>query len=262
MADALQLVDSHAHLDYPQLADDLEAVLDRARAAGVGQVISVGTDLRSSHAARRIAESHPGVFATAGVHPHEAAKCSAADWPALGSLWRDPRTVAVGETGLDYYYDFAPREVQLEVFRRQLEQGGEHGLPVVIHLRDAYEDAFALIKEVGLAAGGVLHCFSAGPAECETALELGLHVSLSGIVTFPWADSVREAARLIPSHRILVETDAPYLAPAPHRGRRNEPALVVHTARRVAEARREELAVLCQNATENAARLFRLERVP
>lgn len=256
------LIDSHAHLDFEQFQGELEAVLTRAREAGVHHTITVGTSLQSSLQAKELAARHEQLFATAGVHPHDAGRCRPEDWPELEALWSDPESgiVAVGESGLDYYYNFSPPEVQRDIFRRQLEGSGEHDLPIVIHVRDAYEDAFAAIKEVGLSAGGVLHCFSGGPAECERALELGLYISLSGIVTFPKADLLREAARLVPSDRIMVETDAPYLAPVPHRGQRNEPAFVVHTARRVADVRGQGINELSRAATANVVRLFGLER--
>ena len=235
-------------------------MLERARASGVAAVVTVGTDLASSRAACDLAHRYPEqLAATAGVHPHEAAKAEPEHFPGIEALLGDPRVVAVGETGLDYHYNFSPPEVQREVFRRQLELSGASGLPVVIHLREAFDDGFALIEEIGVPAGGVLHCFTGGPAECERALTLGLHVSLAGVVTFPKATALQQAARQVPEDRLLIETDAPYLAPVPRRGKRNEPAYVVHTAQKVAELRGVAPEVLWASTRDNAVRLFRLE---
>lgn len=253
-----RLIDSHAHLDDPRFDPDRDDVLDRARAAGVIAILTIGTDLPSSERAAALAGARDDLWATAGVHPHEAAKFDDADWPRLQALWAQPRVRGVGEAGLDYFYDFSPRDRQQAVFRRQLEACGEVGLPIVIHVRDAYEDAFRLMAEVGLPAGGVLHCFTGGPAECERALELGLYVSIPGIVTFKNGENIRASVPLIPDDRLLVETDSPYLAPIPHRGRRNEPAFVVETARRVAELRGRTLGELADLTRENTCRLFGL----
>ena len=260
MSAATGLIDSHAHLDYEQLSGDLPGVLERARAAGVVGVITVGTDLASSRVARDFAREHPDrLVATAGVHPHEAAKAAPEHWPEIEALLRDPKVVAVGEAGLDYHYNFSAPEVQQQVFREQIALSGRSGLPLVIHLREAFDHGFALLEELGLPAGGVLHCFTGGPRECERALELGLHVSFSGVVTFPRAVEVHQAAKLVPDDRLLVETDAPYLAPVPRRGKTNEPAFVAYTARRVAELRGIDFADLCALTRANTARLFGLE---
>lgn len=254
----MHLIDSHAHLDGPKFAADLDAVLERAQAAGVDTVITIGVDLATSCAAADLARRYPGVFASAGVHPHDAGRFDDADWPALAALWAEPRVRAVGETGLDYFYDFSPRERQQALFRRHLEAAGEVGRPVVIHIRDAYDDALALVADVGVPAGGVVHCFTAGPAECERALALGLHISIPGIVTFKNGESIRAAIPLVPDDRLLVETDSPYLAPIPHRGQRNEPAFVAHTAARVAEVRGVSVEALTATTRANTIRLFGL----
>lgn len=258
---AERLIDSHAHLDFEQLAPDLPAVLERARHSGVVGIVTVGTDAASSRRAVELARTHPQLAATAGVHPHEAAKVAPGDWEIIDALHREERVVAVGEMGLDYFYDFSPREVQLSVFRRQLALCGATGLPAVIHVRDAFDDAFEAIEAEGLPAGGVLHCFTGGPVECERALGLGLHISLAGIVTFPRATELQQAARLVPDDRLLVETDSPYLAPVPLRGKRNEPAFVAHTARRVAELRGVDPGALAELTRRNAVRLFKLEGI-
>lgn len=255
---APRLIDSHAHLDFDKFADDFDDVLARAAEAGVEMIVTIGTDLPSSRRARDLAHRFSHLYASAGVHPHEADKFDDADWPALRALWDDPRVRGVGETGLDYYYDFSDRARQQVLFRRHLEVAGEVGRPVVVHVRDAYDDAFRIAEEVGLPAGGVLHCFTGGPAEAERALALGFHVSFSGIVTFKNAEENRQALPLVPDDRLLVETDSPFLAPIPKRGKRNEPAFVVHTARFVAEQRGIDYAALCALTRANTIRLFGL----
>ncbi len=254
-----RLIDSHAHLDRKRFHADLDAVLERAREAGVDTVIAIGTDLASSRRARDLAHRHPGVWAAAGVHPHDADRFDDADWDALAELWTDARVRAVGETGLDYFYDRSDRGRQRSLFRRHLEVAGGVQRPVVVHIRDAFDDAFDDIEAVGVPAGGVVHCFAGGPAECERALSLGLHISISGMVTMSFADPIRAAVSLIPEGRLLVETDAPFLAPLPHRGRRNEPAFVVATAQRVAELRGVSYETLCALTVSNTERLFGLE---
>jgi TatD DNase family protein len=253
------LIDSHAHLDFEQFDSDREQVLQRARDSGVERIITVGTDLESSVAALQLAQRFDALVAAAGVHPHSAGAFDDGDWPQLAALWAAREVCAVGETGLDYHYDHSPRPRQRELFARHLEASGDVGLPLIIHVREAYDDAFAAIADSGLPSGGVLHCFTGGVAEAEKALELGLYVSFSGIATFPKAETIREAAQRVPADRLLVETDAPYLAPVPKRGKRNEPSFVVHTAQRVAEARGESYDALCAQTRENTRRLFGLD---
>ncbi|MCB9557087.1 MAG: TatD family hydrolase [Deltaproteobacteria bacterium] len=252
------LTDSHAHLDNDALWGERHAVLERARQAGVSRVLCIATDIASTRRCQELAVELPEqVSYSAGVHPHEAAAFVDADWDELCTHWSSTAS-AIGETGLDYYYDFSPRERQRQLFARQLEACAIYRLPVVIHVREAYDDAFALLERAVLPVGGVLHCFTGGPDECRRALDLGLHISLSGIVTFAGADTLRRAAQLVPHDRLLIETDAPYLAPIPHRGCRNEPALVAHTARFVAELVGVSFAELCRLTRENAAQLFAL----
>ena len=252
------LIDSHAHLTFDPFDNDRDEVLRRSREKGVETIITIGTELRSSRAAVALSERYEMVFASAGVHPHAVDDFDDADWAQLAALWAHPRVCAVGETGLDYYYDYGDRARQRLLFRRHLEAAGQVGLQVVVHIRDAFDDAFDLMAQVGLPCGGVVHCFTGGPAECERALSLGMYISLSGIVTFKSAKSLRSAVPLIPSERLLVETDAPYLAPVPNRGKRNEPANVVYTARAVAELRGVAYEALCRTTRANTIRLFGL----
>jgi TatD DNase family protein len=247
-------IDSHCHLDGKQFDSDRDAAVERARAAGVEVLVAIGTgdgppDLE---AGIRMAESYPQMYATVGVHPHEAAKASDATWTEMAALSRHGKCVAVGEIGLDYHYDFSPRDVQQAVFARQMELARECGLPIIIHTREAWEDTVELIRRHwDNSLGGIFHCFSGGPREAEQALEMGFHVSFSGIVTFPKAADIHEAARLVPADRLLIETDAPYLAPIPYRGKRNEPAYVVHTAARLAELRGVSLDEIAVQTTDN-----------
>lgn len=255
----MELIDTHCHLDGKSFAQDLEQVIDRALASGVTTMVAIGSgdgppDLE---AGIRLAEAYPFIYATVGVHPHEASKADESTWAKLRLLASHPKVVAVGEIGLDYHYSFSPREVQREVFVRQLEIARDAELPIVIHTREAWDDTFSILESHwpvdGL--GGIMHCFSGGLAEAQRSLAKGFHISFSGIVTYPKAVEVHEAARIVPLDRILIETDAPYLAPVPHRGKRNEPAYVVETARRLAELRGEEFEALAGAASANWRRL-------
>jgi TatD DNase family protein len=255
----VKLVDSHCHLDDEKFAADLDAVIERAQAAGVERMMAIGTgdgppDLE---VAIRLAEAYPCFYATVGVHPHDAAKATLATFDQLRALAAHPKVLAIGEIGLDYHYDFSPREVQREVFRAELRLAAEAGKPVVIHTREAWEDTLRILDEHPPAAL-IMHCFTGGPDNARQCLERGFYLSFGGVLTFPKAENVREAARITPDDRLLVETDAPYLAPVPHRGKRNEPAFVVDTARRLAQVRgttAEEMAAL---TTRNFERLFGL----
>jgi TatD DNase family protein len=250
------LVDSHCHLDYKPLADDLDVMLSRAREAGVGAVLTIGTSISGSTALPALVERHGNIWCTAGIHPHEAAK-DADGVSALTRLARHPKVVGLGETGLDYYYDNSPRAAQMAAFQAHVRIAAETGLPLVIHTRDAEPDTAAVLRDAAEnGVTGVLHCFSSSRRLAETGLELGFYVSISGIVTFKNAEDLRQTVRAIPLDRLLVETDAPYLAPAPHRGRPNEPALLVHTARKVAELKGLELPALARATTDNFFRLF------
>jgi TatD DNase family protein len=252
----MNLTDSHCHLDDRQFEGDREEVVERALAAGVSGILAVGTgegppDLE---AGIRLAERYQFVLASVGVHPHDAAKATPDTFHRLRQLLRHPKVVALGEIGLDYHYNFAPPERQCEVFAEQLHLAAEAGKPVIIHTREAWEDTMTLLERLNPGAG-IMHCFSGGPEEARRALTLGFHISFAGIVTFSKAQRVRDAARHTPLDRLLVETDAPYLAPAPYRGKRNEPAFVVETARCLAELRGEPFDFLAAETTRNFQRL-------
>ncbi len=258
----MRLIDSHAHLDSDDLAGDLEGVRARARAAGVERVVTIGLwrgDGDFGNAVE-LATRWPEWFsATVGIHPHECARVGEADWARSEVLARDPRVVGVGETGLDFHYDLSPRDVQETCFRRSIQVAHRVGKPLVIHVREAEDACARVLREEGLpAAGGVIHCFTGDAAAARTWLDLGLYVSVAGIVTFKTAGAIREAVKLVPDDRLLVETDSPFLAPIPFRGKRNEPAHVRLVAEKVAEVRGQPPEEVAARTTENARRLFRL----
>ena len=253
------VVDSHCHLDNEQFKEDRQAVIERALTAGVDRMLVIGTgdgppDLE---VAIRLADRYPALFATVGVHPHDASKAGRETYQQLEELLRHPRVLALGEIGLDYHYDFSPREVQRDVFVEQMRIASVARKPIVIHTREAWEDTLTLSENHWSPTGlpGIMHCFSGGPAEAERCVALGFYVSFGGILTFPKALEVQEAARTVPLDRILVETDAPYLAPVPKRGKRNEPAFVVETARKLASLRGTTLEEIAAATTRNFERL-------
>jgi TatD DNase family protein len=254
-------IDSHAHLDGEDFAGDLEAVIARARAA-LAHVVLVGLWRKPGDFgnARALAARDPALFsATIGVHPHDCARVPAEDWAACERLARDPATVAVGETGLDYHYDLSPREAQVESFRRSIGIAAAAGKPLVVHVREADADCARVLREAGVPArGAVIHCFTGDAAAARAYLDLGLFVSVAGIVTFRTAEPIREAVRIVPRDRLLVETDSPYLAPVPFRGKRNEPAHVVETVKKVAETWGTTFEEVARATAENARRLFAL----
>jgi TatD DNase family protein len=254
------VIDSHCHLDNEQFDPDREAVIDRALAAGVERMVVIGTgdgppDLEVGI---RLADRHPSISATVGVHPHDAAKATPETYRQLAELLRHAKVVALGEIGLDYHYDFSPHDVQRDAFIEQMRIAADARKPIVIHTREAWDDTLALLEQhwKPTRLGGIMHCFSGGPVEAERSLALGFHLSFGGIVTFPKALDVQEAARTTPSNRILIETDAPYLAPVPRRGKRNEPAFVVDTARKMAELRGISTEELSQITTANFQELL------
>src|SRR5579872_275162 len=237
----MRLIDSHCHLDSEQFNDDREAVIERALAAGVETMVAIGSgdgppDLE---VAIRLADRYPFVYATIGVHPHDASKAAPETFAQLERLARHPKVLGVGEIGLDYHYDFSPRDVQRLVFERQLDLAREAGKPIVIHTREAWDDTLAVLRN--WTGGGIMHCFTGGRKQAREALDLGFHLAFGGVLTFPKAEEVREAARMTPADRLLVETDCPYLAPVPHRGKRNEPAYMVETVKRLAAVRGEDV---------------------
>lgn len=257
------LIDAHCHLERDYYGDTLPDVIERAREAGVTHMIAVGASrvTQGAEEARALAAAHPHIYATAGIHPHEASKADDAAMAQIEAHLDDPKVVAVGEVGLDYYYDNSPRDAQQRVFRRFLEMAKAHDLPVMLHVRDplAHEHTWQLLDDVGLSErGGVVHCFSAGPKEAAEYVARGMSLSIPGIVTFKNADDLREAVRQTPLERLLVETDAPYLAPIPHRGKPNEPAFVVHTVHKVAELKGISFEEAAAATAGNAVRLFGL----
>lgn len=261
LAAGVSLTDSHCHLDEHRYEGDRDAVIERALAAGVGCMITIGASdgVARNYAAVELAAQHPQVFATVGVHPHDARIVNPAVLEELTQLARRPKVVAIGETGLDYYYDNSPRELQQSVFRQFIAMARQLGLPLSIHLRDAYDDAVAILREEKAAeVGGVIHCFSGDRRVARLMLDLNFDLSFSGVVTFKNADELREVAREVPADRFMVETDAPFLAPIPHRGKRNEPQYVLFTAACIAAVRSQSLDDVAAQATDNARRRFHL----
>ena len=259
MISPMALFDTHAHLHFPDFADDLDAVLDRARAAGMRGIVTIGTDRESNRATVAMAERIPDVWASVGIHPHDAAAATEEDFAEMERLARSPRVVGLGEMGLDFFRDLSPRDVQARVFRRQLELARAVGKPVIIHCRDAHPDALAILDEARAGEiGGVMHCFSADVPVARRCLDLGLMISLAGPVTYKNARALPDVARFVPEDRLVVETDCPYLTPTPHRGKRNEPAYVALTAAHVATLRGVDAEGLGEATTRNAAALFRL----
>ena len=253
------LIDSHCHLDYYTEAERPE-VLARAAAAGVAEMVTIGTTLAQSQRLPAIAEAQPNLWCTVGVHPHHAAEAPVPSPEDVAAMTAHPRVIGIGESGLDYFYDRSPRDVQQAGFRAHIRAARLVGLPLAIHARDADLDIAAILQDEHDSGGEfsfLLHCFSSSRALAEAAVAMGGHVSFSGILTFPKSHELRQIARDLPADRLLVETDAPYLAPVPFRGKRNEPAYVTHTARVLAEVRGLEPAALADLTTTNFRRLFR-----
>lgn len=253
------LVDSHCHLDFPDFAEDRDAVIARAHQAGVGLMVTISTRVTRFSEIKAIADAYPNVFCTVGTHPHNAGEETEITTEQLVDLADHPKVVGIGEAGLDYFYDKAPRDLQAQGFRRHIAAARQTGLPLVIHARDADADMAAILEEES-AKGAfpfILHCFSSGPELARKGVELGGYVSFSGILTFKKSEELREIAREVPADRLLVETDAPYLAPVPKRGKTNEPAYVAHTANVLAQVREMEPEALAELTTGNFFRLFR-----
>ncbi|MGI8959830.1 MAG: TatD family hydrolase [Bryobacteraceae bacterium] len=258
----MHLVDSHCHLDDAQFNDDRHAVLERARQAGIRYMLAIGTgdgppDLQ---AAVRLADSYPFIYATAGVHPNDAAKVDLNTFIQLESLLQHPKIKALGEIGLDYHWG-VPKETQTPIFVHQLEIAANAGLPVIIHTRDAWADTIGILRTHWRPTGlpCVMHCFTGNSEAARECLDLGFHLAFGGVTTFPKAAEIREAARITPADRLLLETDSPYLAPIPHRGKRNEPSFILHTAHVIATARSISIEDLAAQTTTNFEQLFRLK---
>ena len=260
----MRLVDSHCHLDFPDFEAERDAVAERARARGVERIVTISTRVREFHKLAAIVARYDDVYASIGTHPHNAAEELDVTVDDLCRIAEAPKVVAIGEAGLDYHYDKSPRDAQAAGFRTHIAAARETGLPLVIHAREADDDIAAILEEE-MGKGpfkAILHCFSSGAALAERGLALGLYVSFSGIVTFRNAETIRDIARNVPLDRMLVETDAPYLAPPPNRGKRNEPAFVADTARILAEAIDVPLETLAAATTDNFYRLFSKVKAP
>jgi TatD DNase family protein len=253
------LVDSHAHLDDARFDADREAVIQRAWDAGIRRILTIGNGKGPDDmgCGIPIASAYDWIYTSVGIHPHDAGKVQDHHFRLMEDLAVNEKVLAIGETGLDYYYDNSPRDVQRTVFRRQLELAGKLDLPVIVHTRDADADTSEILRDVA-PRRGLIHCFTSGSALAECALEIGFMISFSGIVTFPSAGAIADTARRVPPDRLLVETDCPYLAPVPHRGRRNEPAFAADTARFVASLRAVSFEQLATETAANFTRLFSL----
>ena len=259
-------IDSHAHLEGPKFESDRSQVLERAQAAGLERILAIGsgTGPGTLDCAIQIARQHDWVYATIGIHPHEARLATEKDYAEMAQLSTDSKVIAWGEIGLDYFYDHSPRDVQQNVFRRQMEQARDAKLPIVIHCRptqnteNAWDDTIRMLCDHWASSGlpGILHCFTGEWKHAQAALDIGFYISFAGNVSFPKAENIREAATRVPSDRMLIETDSPFLAPVPHRGKRNEPSFVVNTAGTIAQLRGATREEIGRQTTENFYRLF------
>lgn len=252
------LVDSHCHLDFPDFEGEMEDVVRRAGNAGIGMMLTICTRISEFERIRAVADKFAHIYCSVGIHPHEADNEPAAGCARIVSLTGHPKVIGIGETGLDYFYEHGSRAAQKTSFRAHIAAARETGLPLIVHARDADADVIEILRdEAGRGAfPGVIHCFTAGPELARAALDLGLYISLSGIVTFKSARDLRETAKMIPADRLLIETDAPFLAPMPHRGKRNEPAFVADTARYLAEFFGETREAFADRTTDNFFNLF------
>jgi len=255
------MIDTHCHLEMKQFDEDRSAAIARALAAGIECMITIASDLTGCEGAVALAGKHDAVYASVGLHPHDAKDMSDAAFARIRELAASPKVVAIGEMGLDYYYDHSPRDVQRAVFAQQLAFARELGLPVIVHSRDSQEDTLRIIEESGV-HNGVMHCFSGDVSMARRTIALGFHISLAGPVTFKNATALKEVAKMVPDDLLLIETDAPYLTPEPLRGKRNEPAFIVHTARHIAELRGVTFDDIDRLTTLNAKRLFSIGNLP
>ncbi len=254
------LVDSHCHLNYDDFKQDFDAVLDRAKQMDVGTLLTISTKLSDAQNIIKIAESHDNIFCTIGVHPHDVEKEGVASVDDLVALTKHPKVVGIGETGLDYYYEHSPKEAQKESFRNHIRAAAQTNLPLIIHSRSAEDDILQILQEEKVSERshpGVIHCFSGTKEFAQETMALNFYISISGIITFKKAEELRDIVEhTVPMERLLVETDSPYLAPIPHRGKRNEPSFVVHTAEKVAELKKCSMAELATTTTNNFFTLF------
>jgi len=252
------LIDSHAHLEMKEFDFDREEVIKRARQAGVDFIVTVGTNLALSRKAVELAEKHENIYATVGIHPHDAAKTDKNTYEALKELTQRQKVVAYGEIGLDFFRNISPQEEQIDLFGRQLELAHELNLPVIIHDREAHEQTLRMVKASGVRCG-VFHCFSGDYAMAKQCIDLGFYISIPGVVTFDKAKTIQDVAQRMPLSSLLLETDAPYLAPIPQRGKRNEPSFIIHTAKKVAEIKGVSWEEVADVTTKNAKSLFHIE---
>ncbi len=252
-----EIIDTHCHFNHEQLAGDIQELLTGAQETNVAKIIVVGFDLESSREAVRLASLYPQLYAAVGIHPHDAANFNHESMRALVELASNLRVVAIGEIGLDYHYDFASKEDQFRTFNSQIELSNQLGLPIIIHCRKAYKDALDLLKDNYPMSGGVMHCWAGTTEEALRAVELGLHIGFGGLITFKKTDEIQLSAKMVPLDSILLETDAPYMAPAPHRGKRNEPSYTKLVAERLAELRGISVSEIAAATTANAKKLFR-----
>jgi TatD DNase family protein len=260
----MDLIDSHAHIDFPQFDEDREAMLERASAAGVKTILAIGTGPgpEKLDAAIPYAESHDWIYTSVGIHPHEAKEVTPAHLETLARLSNHPKVIAWGEIGLDYYYDHSPREVQQRVFREQMELARAARLPLIIHCRDAWSDCLDILEEAWKPSGfgGILHCFTSTIEDARRGLDMGFLISFTGNLTFPKAQKIRDVAKDVPLENILIETDSPYLAPQPMRGKRNEPAYVAEVAKALANVRNLGTEETAELTAGNFRRFFQLAR--
>jgi TatD DNase family protein len=258
---SLSFIDTHCHMDMKEFDRDREEVIARSRAAGIDSLITIGSDLEGTLKGVALTEQHDSIYCSVGIHPHDAKDFTAETYRLLKDLTRHTKVVAIGETGLDYHYDHSPRDVQRRVFEQHLLLAGETGLPVVIHSREAHSDTLQIVSNSGI-TNGVFHCFSGDRAMAEQVMAMGFYISLAGPVTFKKAQGLHEVARMVPDDYLLLETDAPYLSPEPFRGKRNEPAYLVHTATRIAELRGISLQDISRITSLNAKQLFGIGPLP
>lgn len=254
----MRLIDSHCHLDYPDFKDDFDAVIARAEAAGVGIMQTICTRMAEFENIYAIADKFPNIYCSVGVHPHHAGEGKMVEVDEIIAAANKSKTIGIGETGLDYYYEHSPRDAQRESFRRHIKAAQIAGLPLIVHTRDADDDTIAILAE-GMAEkhfSGLIHCFSGSADFADKCVAMGFYISLSGIITFRKAQALRDAAAIVPMERLLVETDAPYLAPEPHRGKRNEPSYVLRVAEVLADIKNITAAECATATTDNFFRLF------